>query len=128
MPEQEIPGTGSAGPLAFVGDLIFASRVRGAAQAVGVAAEVLQSPDKVLERARSRRPPLILVDVEARGGAGVELVRRLKEEPATADVPVVAFASHRNTAAIEAARAAGADRVLARSAFVKALPELLRSR
>lgn len=111
--------------LAFVADLIFASRVQGAAHAAGVAAEVLQSAERVLERARAGRPRVVLVDLEARGGAGTELVRRLKSEPETAEVPVVAFASHQNAAAIEAGRAAGADRVLARSAFVKALPELL---
>ena len=126
MSENEIESAEPAPPLAFVADLIFASRVKGAAQAAGVAAEVLQSADRVLERARARRPPVVLVDLEARGGAGVELVRRLKADAATAEVPVVAFASHQNADVIQAARAAGAERVLARSAFVKSLPELLR--
>jgi hypothetical protein len=43
-----------------------------------------------------------------------------------AGVPVIAFGAHVQGAALVAARAAGADRVLARSAFVNALPGLLR--
>jgi hypothetical protein len=40
---------------------------------------------------------------------------------------VVAFGPHREGDAFRAAREAGADRVLARSAFVERLPELLRA-
>jgi hypothetical protein len=40
-------------------------------------------------------------------------------------VPVVAFASHVRADLIAEARAAGADRVLARSAFVAELPALV---
>jgi hypothetical protein len=40
--------------------------------------------------------------------------------------PVIAFASHLDVDAIRAARDAGADRVLVRSAFVATLPDLLR--
>src|SRR5690606_31804175 len=45
--------------------------------------------------------------------------------PETADVPVIAFASHVNRAAIDDARTAGATRVLARSAYERELPALL---
>lgn len=122
MSEEEMRGA----PLAFVADLIFASKVRGAAQALGVEAEVVQSAEAAMQRARAARPRVVLIDLEARRGAGVDLLRRLREDPDTAGLTVVAFASHQNTGAIAAAREAGADRVLARSAFVRELPGLLR--
>jgi CheY-like chemotaxis protein len=53
------------------------------------------------------------------------LIARLKSDPETATIPVIAFGSHVNAEALRAAREAGADRVLARSAFVRDLPALL---
>jgi hypothetical protein len=51
----------------------------------------------------------------------------LKTDPALAGIPTLGFVSHVDSPTIEAARRAGVDRVLARSAFVEQLPELLRA-
>jgi CheY-like chemotaxis protein len=56
----------------------------------------------------------------------MEVLEALKRDPALADVPTVGFVSHVDTATIEAARKAGVDRVLARSAFVEQLQGLLQ--
>lgn len=111
--------------LALVADLIFASKIRATAAAVGGAVEVVRTADELLARARDASPRLILVDLEARGADPAGAIRRLRSMPETADVPVIAFASHVNRAAIDDARTAGATRVLARSAFVRELPALL---
>ncbi|HET9985429.1 MAG TPA: hypothetical protein VFQ38_17640 [Longimicrobiales bacterium] len=111
--------------LALAADLIFSARIRGAAQAAGVAAATVNRPDDLVARALAAPPRLVLVDLDARGDiAGA--IRRLKADPATAAVPVVAFVSHVREDAIAGAREAGADRVMARSAFVRELPALLR--
>ncbi|MBX6363700.1 MAG: response regulator [Gemmatimonadetes bacterium] len=111
--------------LALAADLLFAARIRGAAQAAGVAATTVNRPDDLVARAVAAPPRLVLVDLDARGDvAGA--IRRLKGEAATASVPLVAFVSHVRTDAIADARAAGADRVVARSAFVRELPALMR--
>jgi len=44
----------------------------------------------------------------------------------TGSAPVLGFASHVAAETIAAARGAGCDEVLARSAFTRRLPELLR--
>lgn len=111
--------------LALAADLIFASRIRATATAVGATVHVVRSADELLARAGETVPRLVLVDLEARAGDPAGAITRLRATPATADVPIVAFASHVNREAIEAARAAGASRVLARSAFVRELPALL---
>ncbi len=118
--------TGGAPTLALVADLLFASRIRGAAAAVGVRARTVRTADELLREARSETPRSILVDLDARGVDAPELVRALKSDRLLAGVPVVAFGSHVRGEALRAARAAGADRVLARSAFVRELPRLLR--
>lgn len=110
-------------PVALAADLMFASRIRGAAQAAGRDVK-LATGEAALEDAVRAGAPLVLLDLGRRGDMPA-LIRRLKADPATASVTVVAFGSHVDAVALTAARAAGADRVMARSAFVKALPGLL---
>lgn len=112
--------------VALVADLMFASRVRGAATAAGVEARTVSRADALLEEARRRRPRVVLLDLEARGVDVAALVARLRADPVTSGVPIIAFGSHVNREALQGARDAGVDRVLARSAFVRELPELLR--
>jgi CheY-like chemotaxis protein len=116
---------GSTRVLALVADLLFAARIRGTADAAGVTARTFASAAALEEAARAGAPALVLVDLGARGADPAALIARLRAEPATARVPVIAFAAHVEREAIAAARRAGADRVLARSAFVRELPDLL---
>lgn len=109
--------------MALAADLMFASRIRGAAQAVGREVK-LATGEASLVAAVHAGASLVLLDLGRRGDMPA-LIRRLKEDPATAAATVVAFGSHVDADALTAARAAGADRVMARSAFVKVLPELL---
>jgi CheY-like chemotaxis protein len=110
--------------VAVVDDLIFGSRIRAAADQLGVRVAFARSPDALQALAADAR--LILLDLETRWLDAAQQIARLKASPSTASVPITAFAPHVRGAALMAARAAGADRVLARSAFVKVLPELLR--
>lgn len=112
--------------VALVGDLIFASRIRGAGSAAGVPTVTVSESGALLDRCREARPRVILLDLDARSADVPALIRRLKADPEIAPVPVIGFVSHVNRAAIDAAREAGADRILARSAFVRQLPALLR--
>ncbi len=112
--------------VALVADLMFASRVSGAARVAGVEAVTVNRADRLIEEVHRRRPRLVLIDLEARGVDAPAVVAQLKADPATAGLVVVAFGSHVNREALQAARSAGADRVLVRSAFVRELPELLR--
>lgn len=111
--------------IAAVNDLMFGSRIRAAAQQAGVSAVFVRSPDELA--AGAAQADLILLDLETRWLDAPASIAVLKADAATASVPIVAFGSHVDGAALLAARAAGADRVLARSAFVKALPDLLRT-
>lgn len=118
--------TGETAALALVADLLFASRIRGAAAAAGVEVTVVQSAAAFVERARALHPRLILIDLDARSGDAPALIRDLKADPTLRTVPVVAFGAHVEGTVLVAARAAGAERVMARSAFVRDLPALLR--
>jgi CheY-like chemotaxis protein len=108
---------------AVAADLMFGSKIRGTAQQVGADVQFARNPEMLRELARDA--DLVLLDLDTRWLDAPALIRELKAAAATQGVPVVAFVSHVRTDAMEAARDAGADRVLARSAFVKHLPALL---
>jgi CheY-like chemotaxis protein len=110
--------------VAAVNDLMFGSRIRAAAQQAGVSAVFVRTAADLLERAATAN--LVLLDLETRWLDAPATISALKGATQTARVPVVVFGAHVDADALKAARDAGADRVLARSAFVKLLPELLR--
>lgn len=110
--------------LAAVADLMFASRIRAAAPP-GLELQFARTSEDVLARARSLRPALLLVDLNLAAIDPPGTIARLKADPETRGIRVVGFVSHVQSDLVAAARAAGIDEVLARSAFVARLPELL---
>lgn len=117
MGQNDLTENHDHGIVALVADLMFASRIRGAAPA----AKTVQRGD-ALEAAIGPATRLILVDLHAPGA--LEAIQALRDAGSAATI--VAFGSHVETDALQAARAAGADRVMARSAFVRDLPALVR--
>jgi CheY-like chemotaxis protein len=111
--------------LIVVDDLMFSSRISTAAKAVGAPIRFTRSLDAVLDAARADTPALVILDLNSARSRPLEIVSALKANPHLAGIPTIGFVSHVDTATIEAARQAGIDRVLARSAFVEQLPALL---
>ena len=110
--------------LVVVEDLIFLSKISGTARLVGVAVEPVDL--RSLEQRVTENPPrAVILDLNHRSGSAVDALRAMKSNPATSGVPVVAFLSHVQTDLAAAARAAGCDVLLARSAFTRDLPQLL---
>jgi len=107
-----------------VDDLIFLSKIQQTAGEVGVPIESL-SPDKLDERMARGMVSAVIIDLNHRSGAAVESVRALKANPSTHHIPVAGFLSHVQADLAAAAREAGCDQVLARSAFTHQLPQLL---
>ena len=101
---------------------MFAARIRSAAQHSGATVQFVRTEADLLEHARAA--VLVLLDLETRWLDAPKCIGALRAD-GDVTASIVAFAPHVNVAAIDAARAAGADRVLARSAFVRILPDLL---
>ncbi len=78
-----------------------------------------------LRQVESRRPRLILMDVQLPGMDGLELTRRLKSDAATRDILIVAVTAHAMKGDEEKARAAGCDGYLAKPIDVGALPAVI---
>jgi len=111
--------------LAAVDDLFFLGKIQQTAKLLGIRVGTAD-PHKLWEEIARTPVCAVILDLNYRAGAGVEVVRALKSDPATAAVPLLGFLSHVQTDLAAAARAAGCDIVLARSAFSQQLPQLLR--
>lgn len=73
--------------------------------------EILSATDGAegYAKATTERPDLILMDLNLPVMDGWEVMRRLKDNDATRDIPVIALTAHAMTGAREKAMAAGAD-------------------
>ena len=70
---------------------------------------------------------MIIFDLNSAKAQPLETIAAMKKDPATASIRTIGFVSHVHTALIAAARQAGADDVLARSAFAGNLAEILQA-
>ncbi len=104
--------------LCLVRDLLFASKITVAATHAGVVVAIVRDPAKLVDRDGSQ----LFVDLNQEGAMDTAIAWRERTGK-----PVVGFVSHVDTATIAAARDGGIDRVLARSAFVTQLADLLRN-
>jgi len=115
--------------LLVVDDLFFLAKIQQTAKLTGVSVQGVP-PAKLQEslaQGGSRGVIRgIVVDLNHRSGSAVDLIRGLKDDPSTATLLVIGFLSHVQADLAQAARSAGCDMVLARSAFTQQLPALLR--
>lgn len=102
----------------FVDDLLFRSKIQAAASQTGAAVSfVRDAADPAVTEAG-----LAIVNLDA--PRAIEIISALTS--ARPGLRIVGFVSHVNADRIREARASGPVDVMARSAFVTALPDLLR--
>jgi CheY-like chemotaxis protein len=114
----------SANVTALVTDLIFSTKITSTAKSLDVPVKVVRSVDALAERLAAGDTALVLIDLHADGVDPIEAIavtRRFADPPHT-----IAYGSHVQTDLAAAARHAGADEVLPRSAFTARLPEILK--
>lgn len=111
--------------VAAVEDLLFSSKIRNVARRLEVEVVFARSPEAILSEVRTRRPALVVFDLNADRTQPIETLARIRADPGLSDTRAIAFASHVHGALIAAARQAGADEVMPRSAFAATLPEIV---
>ena len=115
--------------LAVLDDLMFSSKIKTAANQLGVDLRFSRSVEGALEAMRNNPTEMVIFDLNNERIGPLAIVAAMKQDPALASIPTVGFASHVHTDVINAARQAGVGDVLARSAFSQQLGEILtRSR
>jgi two-component system, cell cycle response regulator DivK len=76
-----------------------------------------------IELARSRRPDLVLMDVQLPGMDGVEALARLRAEPDSGEIPIVALTAFAMKDDRERFLAAGFDAYIEKPLNVREFPE-----
>jgi CheY-like chemotaxis protein len=112
--------------LAVLDDLMFTSKIKTSASHLGVTIAFARSADAALAAMTSTPPSLVILDLNNVRADPLGLVASMRANPALAAIPTVGFVSHVQTDLINAARAAGVGEVMARSAFVTQLGEILQ--
>jgi len=111
--------------LVAVDDFLFRSKIRATAKHAGVDVTFARTAAEVLEQARTLKPSLVILDLNSGTLEPIETLTALKGDPGLASIQTLGFVSHVDAERIQAARAAGADNVMARSAFAGQLAEIL---
>ena len=111
--------------LVAVDDFLFRSKIRATAKQAGVEVTFARTPAETLDQARDLKPSLAIFDLNSATMEPLATIAAFKRDPALASIRTLGFVSHVDTARIQAARAAGTDEVMARSAFAEKLGDIL---
>ena len=84
-----------------------------------------RSSQGALEQMRREAPSLVILDLNNPRTDPLGTVAAMRGDAVLASIPTLGYVSHVDTATIEAARATGVGEVIARSAFVNNLAEIL---
>ena len=105
---------------------MFSSKIKTTASQLGVAVSFVRSAEAAVAEMKKTAPSLVILDLNNPRTNPLGIVASMKQDPLLASVPTVGYASHVQVDVINAAREAGVDEVMARSAFTQQLAELLK--
>lgn len=111
--------------LAVLDDLLFSSKIRTTAKGLGVPLTFARSSAAALDEMRKEPPSLVILDLDNPRTEPLAIIAAMKQAGELAGIPTLGFVSHVKVDLIQAARAAGIDDVLPRSAFAGNLSEIL---
>jgi signal transduction histidine kinase len=89
--------------------------------------EVAETGEEALKFLTEELPDLILMDVQLPGMDGLEVTRRVKADPATRQIPVIALSAHARDADVEKAKEAGCDGFIPKPIRLNRFPDQVRS-
>jgi PleD family two-component response regulator len=112
--------------LAVVDDLMFTVKINDAAKRNGFEALFLKSEKDVLEKIKESSPPLTIFDLNSNSVEPLKLISKIKNSPDHKRISVIGYLSHVQGELKQQAQEAGADMVMARSAFSQNLLQILK--
>jgi CheY-like chemotaxis protein len=95
--------------------------------AAGFQVDQAAAAEEALAAIKKDPPTIILLDMSLPGVDGLTLARKLKADPATRGILIVAVTSHPERFRMEDALAAGCDAYLPKPVSTRTLPETLRT-
>ena len=96
-------------------------------EADGLQVDAVLNARQALEQIRRQPPDLVLMDIQMPGIDGLDLTRRLKADPATRSIGVVAFTAYAMKGDETRLRSAGCDGYLAKPINVALFADQVRA-
>jgi CheY-like chemotaxis protein len=87
--------------------------------------QTLAEPSLLVQTAQESKPMVVLADLDAGSGNVCEAVARLKQDPSTRHLPVIAFGAENAPELQAAAQAAGVALIVGEVALVNHLTQIL---
>jgi CheY-like chemotaxis protein len=114
-------------PLALVcyEKLLPGSQVVNRLQDLTYRVQTVADPSLLPQCAEQAKPMLVLADLESRGNDVCAAITRLRQNPTTGHLPVIAFGGETVAGLHAAAQTAGATLIVSATALLTQLPELL---
>ena len=112
--------------LAVVEDLMFTFKISDAAKRAGLEVEFVKSEHDVIEKATNEKPLLIILDLNFTAVQPLNLISRMKSDGEMKQISVIGYLSHVQGELKQQAQEAGANIVMARSAFSQNLQQILK--
>jgi CheY-like chemotaxis protein len=94
-------------------------------KASGYTVDTALDAESAIVAIRNHHPDVILMDIQLPGIDGLELTRRLKADPATRDIVIVAVTAYAMKGDQTKALAAGCDDYITKPIDTRALPETI---
>jgi PleD family two-component response regulator len=126
--EDGVNGSNRRGKMiiALVNDLNFQELIEKSFEAEKAKCLVIAEEEILLAALNEVTPEALLIDIGLSTLDGTALIQKLKQNPATRSIPIVAFGNQLRADLMQDAKEMGADLVLPKSAFREQLPELIR--
>jgi PleD family two-component response regulator len=112
--------------LAVVEDLMFTVKIADAAKRAGLDVEFVKSERDVMEKAAQEKPLLIILDLNFNAVEPLKLISQMKSDGEMKQISVIGYLSHVQGELKQQAQEAGANIVMARSAFSQNLQQILK--
>ena len=112
--------------LAVVDDLLFTVKISDAAKRAGLEVEFVKSEKDVLDKASDEKPLLIILDLNSNSVRTLDIITKLKKDGDLRQISLIGYLSHVQGELKQKAHEAGANIVMARSAFSQNLQQILK--
>ena len=112
--------------LAVVEDLLFTVKISDAAKRAGLEVEFVKSERDVIEKATNESPLLVILDLNFNAVQPLKLIAKMKSNGEMKQISVIGYLSHVQGELKQQAQEAGANIVMARSAFSQNLQQILK--
>ena len=112
--------------LAVVEDLLFTVKISDAAKRAGLDVEFVKSERDVIDKVTNDKPLLVILDLNFTAVEPLKLISKLKGNGEMKQISLIGYLSHVQGELKQQAQEAGANVVMARSAFSQNLPQILK--